>query len=270
MALLIIATVSSTAISSVAAQSAARTLPDSVAPGEIFEVGIVATGYGMFGQVIETLPAGFSYVNSSLSAGSVTLEGQDVKFTLLGVTSFTYNVTAPSVEGTYTFSGILKDAGLSEYEVGGDKEIAVKSIAITFIPPTPENGTEISMNYMNVTVSIEAANPISTARLIIKNETAPYEVYTMTAFSEDRYYYNVTDLSNGVYRYVVHATDIEDNTGMSEMRVVTVTEFNPWSYDENGDGAIDKDEAMAAVMDYFDGKITKDQVMEVILLYFGA
>jgi hypothetical protein len=58
--------------------------------------------------------------------------------------------------------------------------------------------------------------------------------------------------------------------GMSETRVVTVnvTGFDPWSYDENGNGEIDKDEVMAAVTDYFEEIITKDQLMEVITLYF--
>ena len=46
-------------------------------------------------------------------------------------------------------------------------------------------------------------------------------------------------------------------------------EFDPWYYDEDGSGAIEKDEAVAAVNDYFLGQITKAQVVEVIVLYFG-
>ena len=46
-------------------------------------------------------------------------------------------------------------------------------------------------------------------------------------------------------------------------------EWDPWVYDENSDGKIQKMEAIQAVMDYFDLKITKAQVLEVLLLYFS-
>ena len=35
-------------------------------------------------------------------------------------------------------------------------------------------------------------------------------------------------------------------------------------------GEIDKSEAVAAVIDYFEGIITKDEALEVILLYFSS
>ena len=41
-------------------------------------------------------------------------------------------------------------------------------------------------------------------------------------------------------------------------------------YDRDGNGAIDKEEAIAAVVDYFAGLITKDEAIEVILLYFAG
>ena len=40
----------------------------SVLPGGRVEVTITPTGYGSFGQVVETLPSGFSYARSSLAA----------------------------------------------------------------------------------------------------------------------------------------------------------------------------------------------------------
>lgn len=64
--LLMVVAAISIGISPVAAQSATRTMPDSVAPDETFEVGIEATDYGTMGQVIETLPTEFSYINSSI------------------------------------------------------------------------------------------------------------------------------------------------------------------------------------------------------------
>ena len=53
--------------------SAPWTLPYSAV-----EVTITATGYGGFGQVVETLPPGFSYQGSDLSEAEAAVEGQTV------------------------------------------------------------------------------------------------------------------------------------------------------------------------------------------------
>ena len=78
----------------------------SVMPGGELVVTITAAGYGVFAQVAEILPEGFSFVDSSLGEG-VEVENQTVSFILLGEETFTYTVTAPSVERRYTFSGVL-------------------------------------------------------------------------------------------------------------------------------------------------------------------
>ena len=41
-------------------------------------------------------------------------------------------------------------------------------------------------------------------------------------------------------------------------------------YDANDNGTIDRDEAIAAVADYFAGLISRDEVIAVIALYFSA
>ena len=54
------------------------------------------------GQVVETLPAGFSYVeDSAASTGAnavidAEVDGQTITFTVVGVDSFTYRVTVGS------------------------------------------------------------------------------------------------------------------------------------------------------------------------------
>jgi len=45
--------------------------------------------------------------------------------------------------------------------------------------------------------------------------------------------------------------------------------FEPWDYDKNGNGAIEKSEAIKAVQDYFNGLIAKAQAIQVVALYFG-
>ena len=44
--------------------------------------------------------------------------------------------------------------------------------------------------------------------------------------------------------------------------------FDPWRYDVNENGVIEKREVIDAIRDYFNDVITKEQVIEVIRLYF--
>ena len=112
------------------AASAARSFSAaSVAPGGTLTVTIAAANYGLGGIVTETLPAGFSYVSST--HGSVTHpvygDSQKVRFILQGGTSFTYTVAAPSTEGSYTFSGTLRDSDRNDHAVGGAAAVTVSS-----------------------------------------------------------------------------------------------------------------------------------------------
>ena len=66
----------------------------SVVPGGTLEVRITAAGFGAFGQVSETLPAGFRYAGSSLPSEAVEVNGQTVKFIMFGVDRFSYTITA--------------------------------------------------------------------------------------------------------------------------------------------------------------------------------
>ena len=62
---------------SASGHSATRHLSqDWVAPGEEIVVTITATGYGGLGQVVETLPQGFTYVESTLSGGARAVGGR--------------------------------------------------------------------------------------------------------------------------------------------------------------------------------------------------
>jgi len=106
---------------------ATRTLPVAVAPGAEFDVGIDASGAGTFGQVRETLPAGFTYLSvSDPDDIAVEVIGQEVRFTFLADSiNFTYTVQAPTEEDTYTFAGVLRDEDLAESTVGGDATVTV-------------------------------------------------------------------------------------------------------------------------------------------------
>jgi len=49
----------------------------------------------------------------------------------------------------------------------------------------------------------------------------------------------------------------------------TPSEWDPWVYDENKDGIIQRIEAIHAVQHYFAGEITKAQAIEIVSLYPG-
>ena len=105
--------------------------PATVDTGGEVEVTIQASGYGFGGQVVETLPAGFSYVNGSVNPSNINVreEDQDLKFTLLGETSFSYKVTASSDAGEYTFMGVLKYSPVNvivDVGVGGASAVTVR------------------------------------------------------------------------------------------------------------------------------------------------
>ena len=95
---------------------ATRSLPSRAGPGAELTVTISASNYGSFGQVVETLPPGFSYVDDSTDPSDIrtSVSGQDITFTLLGANvSFSYKVTAASSGGTHTFEGgnLIDDQG---------------------------------------------------------------------------------------------------------------------------------------------------------------
>ena len=133
--------------------SATRTLPASVAPGVDFDVGIVASGCGAFGQVVETLPSDFSYVSCASTDVIVTPDGSTVKFTFIGDSvTFDYTVTASTTEGTYSFSGVVKDEDKNEYIIGGDTDLEVVLVTDT-TPPTIEHA------WLGYPVGAESARP---------------------------------------------------------------------------------------------------------------
>lgn len=103
------------------------------APGAEFEVTVTLRDYGAIGQLEETLPNGFDYRGSDLTADAVRESGQVVTFTLIGNQKVTYIVRAPETEGMYTFSGVLKDQGRDSRRVGGAADIMITATP----PPTP-------------------------------------------------------------------------------------------------------------------------------------
>ena len=100
-----------------------------VAPGGTLEVSVSARDFGAFGQVVETLPAGFAYAGSRLEG--VETDGRIVRFPLFGIETFSYIVRAPLQPREYLFSGIVRDEERESRLVGGAASVRVGQ------PPTP-------------------------------------------------------------------------------------------------------------------------------------
>ena len=168
---------------------ATRTLPTEPVPaGESFTVKIEATDYGIFGKVVETLPEGFVYEDySELQPASAEVEDNTVKFTLWGEPSFTYTVTAPDTEGTYTFSGTLEDEDKNEYEIEGDTEIEVG-----------EGSGEVTLGAPNIT----AWNPVEA---VVSSTEGEQRTFNLTVNQT----VNISWLLNG--------TEVQTNESVAEV-----------------------------------------------------
>ena len=83
------------------------------------------------------------------------------------------------------------------------------------------------------------------------------------------------DFESDTKEYIVEAT-ATDIFHASDAVTVTINVTNVSlgtsgdGYDANNNEAIDGDEALSAVEDYFDGIITKEAILQVILLYFSS
>ena len=172
----------------------------SVAAGGEVVVTIEATGYGSLGAVTETLPAGFSYVSSSLTdEGEVTeVDDVTVRFTLQGADkTFTYTVTASNTGGTHDFSGKLRDADRADHDVGGDSRVTVLGPSATrsFSP------TRVSPNG-RVRVTITAADYGSLGAV---TETLPAEFsYVSSSLTDEG---EVTEVDDRTVRFTLQGAD---------------------------------------------------------------
>ena len=109
-----------------------RGISPSSVPAEGGEVTVTINIDGAYGvgSVVEKLPAGFNYVGGSVMPTDIEpeVDGQDVRFPLLGELSFTYKVMTSASAGPHNFpSGSKLVYGLdrNEVTVGGVSRITV-------------------------------------------------------------------------------------------------------------------------------------------------
>ncbi len=122
------------------------------AGGEL-TVSVTASEYGQFGQVVETVPAGFVFVSTSLE-DPPWIRGRMLGFSLFGEESFTYTVAATRTLGDHDFSGVIKDEARMEAVVGGDSTVTVQAAAAAHTATRSLDDSRVDAG-AEVTVTIE-------------------------------------------------------------------------------------------------------------------
>ena len=242
--------------------------PEPVTAGGELEVTITAAGYGGFGQVVETLPAGFSYVRSDLTESAVTVAGQEVSFTLFGHTAFTYTVAAPSAEGTYSLSGVLKNSSGVELPVGGDSSITVEAAALSV--SITRSATTLVRTRTGLPIPVTATFSKPVFGFTVDDISVGNGIASGFSGSDGGsvYTFDATPSDIGEVTVDVAAGVAEDANGNGNTAAVQLS--LGITYDDDGDGAIGRNEAIAAVIDYFADRITRDEVLAIIVLYFAS
>ena len=268
--------------------------PATVAPGGQVVVRIAASNYGQAGGVTEMLPEGFTYVSSSLPDNQVKVTGQQARFTLQGDDSFTYTVTASSDEGSYTFSGTLRDFDKMDHDVVGASTVTVQSEAPPPPPPTLPNDRQgmvsFSMDMPKVDVALTAT--LSDPDGGVTGTTWQWSgsdtmdgTYTNIANAASASYTPVDDDVDKYLKATASYRDTHRSGRTAEaMTANAVGSATPTTgsalgdyYDSaanggNGDGQLDTPEMLSAVRDYFaqGSTITVPQMLELVRIYFAS
>ena len=259
-------------ISMVSASGATATRSFStpaVAAGGQLVVTIEANNYGNFGGVVETLPAGFSYVSSSLPVDSVVAAGQEVRLTLFGESNFTYTVTASNTAGSYSFSGVLKDSNGIDYQVAGPSVITVgdaPGVAVSHVTPGAIPQVRINSPISLTATFSEPVFGFTVGDIAVTNGFAGNFV---GSDGDLAYTFDVTPNAIGVVAVDIAADVALDADSKGNIAAIQLSLGIP--YDDDHDGAISRGEVITAIGDYlFSGTLTRDQVIAIIGLYlFG-
>ena len=238
--------------------------PASVDPGGQVVVTITATGYGAFGGVVETLPPGFSYVSSSLTDDSITVNGRAVSFVLFGETDFTYTVAASSAVGSYSFSGVLTNSDGEEVPVGGALSLTVGGPPSVDVSHTA--GSAAALVRLNSPISLMATFSEPVSGFTLGDITIGNGTGGNLAGSGAVYTFEVTPDAIGEVTVDISAGVAADAGGAGNTAASQFSLGIP--YDDDRDGAISKPEVIAAINDYLFGEgddaITRSDVIKLI------
>ena len=239
----------------------------TVAPGGELVVTIDLNNISI-GKVVETLPAGFSYVagSSSLPSTAVSVTGQQVSFTVLAASSFTYTVTASNSAGSYSFSGVLTDANLSNYPVGGASVIVVGDApGVSVSHATTSAPVRINTPIPLMATFSEPVNGFTVDDITVANG----DVSNFVGSDGDSVFtFDVTPNAVGVVTVDIPSGAATDSDGEANTAAERLTLGLP--YDDDHDGLISASEVLRAVADFFSDRISAGHVLQIVALFFTS
>ena len=231
---------SSVIVSSPPAQqtaSATRSFsPSEVEGGGTLTVTIAVAAYGGLGQLRETFPADFTFESSPEG----TRSGQTLTFNLVGDTSVSYTLRAPTTTGENSgFSGTLDPAEGDGVTVGGPSSVQVGRPSPPPSPPVqvPNRAPVFSGNAVTRSVDENSASGANVgARVTASDPDGDSLTYTLAGTDASSFNVAATgqiqvgDGTNLDYEgekntYVVEVT-ATDPSGASDMITVTVNVTN--------------------------------------------
>ena len=248
-----------------------------------------------------------SSTDATLSA--LTLSGIDFGTFVSGKTSYTAqvgnSVSQTTVTPTVNHSGasyVIKLGGVTDadgvvalsvgsnvitVEVTAEDDSAARTYTVTVTRAAPPS-TDATLSALTLSgiyfgtfdsttlsYTAQVGNSVTetTVTATVNHSGASYVIKVGGVTDAD----GVVALSVGSNVITVEVTAEDDS--ITRTYTVTVTRAEPLeplqqrmmdSYDANDDGVINKDQAITAVLDYFDGDITKEEAIEVIILYFNG
>ena len=209
----------------------------TLAPGESTNVTVIITNnVSQSLSLDEDIPAGWNLTRVSDDADAYKPSTNEWVWFSVGAgetKTVIYRLTVPdnASEGNYNITGQISNvSGVIDTVKGEDTITVVQDITppeINFVePPTPPNNSEVTANYVNITVEVSDESGVSVVLLnwngvneTMSNETKQITMY-MTA--DGIWSVNKTNLTAGNYTYKVYANDTFNNWGVSETRIVTV------------------------------------------------
>ena len=295
---------SATATGTPSTWGAVRYLSETyVEPGGEVAVAIIATGYGLYGHVVETLPPGFSYTGSDLNEDEVIVSGREVIFFLYGQVDFTYTVTAPStVEESpppptampaprearqhlptptptprsrtrthsaleYSFSGSLVNENRLQQTVGGAASIRIGVGPLVNAFSFSRALVRIDSPIQVLVMFSEPVFGFTLDDIVVANGSIGNFTGRDGSASYD---FDVTPNAAGAVTVDIAAGAATGADGKGNTASPQLSLGIPYDGDGDGDAGISKEEAITAVIDYFADRITKEEAIAIIILYFSS
>ena len=230
-------------------------------------------------RVAENMPSG-TPIGSPVAATDD--DGDTLTYSLGGSDGSSFTIDSGS--GQLSTRSTLESEVRSSYRVtvgvtdgrGGSDSIGVTIAVIDVDGPLivtgtarvdyPENGSGAVASY-----TARGTGSAGAAWSLSGNDSDDFSISAgVLSFNALPDYEAASDLdADNEYRVTVEATAGGDNGTLDATVMVTDVDLGT-PYDLDNNEIIDKDEAIKAVLDYFDGVITKDEAIEVVILYFTA